>query len=107
MLRRLEQATVDDAPNFIDAVAEDEAAIFDGDGRGRPWEVLPVQISEHSAEPQGSLLKLMSRLGASTPSSAESAGAGPSSSCGGWSLTHALLPLPGEVRRDAEHTLDQ
>jgi predicted acetyltransferase len=43
----LEQTTVDDAPNLIDSVAEDEASIFDRDRRGGPRKELAVEVGEH------------------------------------------------------------
>jgi hypothetical protein len=43
----LEQTAPDDAPNLVDAVAEDESAVFDRDGGVRTRKKLPVQVSEH------------------------------------------------------------
>jgi len=47
MARGLEQSATDDAPDLIDAVAEDEPAVFDRDGGVGARKKLPVQVSEH------------------------------------------------------------
>ena len=49
----LEQRPVDDAPDFVDAVAENEAAVFDRNGGGGAREELAVEICEHVAEQEG------------------------------------------------------
>jgi hypothetical protein len=44
---RLEETAVDDTPNFVDAVAENETTILDRDRRGRSREVVAVEVCEH------------------------------------------------------------
>jgi hypothetical protein len=44
---RLEQATPDDAPDFVDTVAKNEPAVLDRDGGVGARKKLPVQVSEH------------------------------------------------------------
>jgi hypothetical protein len=43
----LEQTAVDDAPDFVDAIAKDEPPVFNGNRCGGAGKVLTVEISDH------------------------------------------------------------
>ena len=54
----LEELAVHNAPDFIHTVAEDESAVFDGDGGRGARKVLAVQVCEHGGVGWGMRRKL-------------------------------------------------
>jgi hypothetical protein len=103
-----EQASVHGAPHFVDAVAEDEATVFNGNGRRRPSYVLAVEVCEHRHQTGlegGNAVerKVTSAAGLAAPAQLPRGGR----RRGSLTLLNSLDPLPRKMRSNAEHALNE